>query len=88
MIRVTVRNTDCVLVRVLDHTVVSAMSISAEVILNLILAVLRHCMIILLALVASYNVIFLRVDIDVVILIVQKNIISYDEIDLGRGCKN
>ena len=70
MIRAVTRNTGCALVRVLNHTVISAMSISAEVTLNLILAVLRHCMIILLTLVVSHNVIFLRVDINVVILII------------------
>ena len=59
------------------------MSTSAEVILNLISAVLRCCTIILLTLEASYNVTFLRVDINIVILIIQKNIISYDEINLS-----
>ena len=88
VIRAVTRNTDCALVRVLDHTVISAISTSAEVISNPILAVLRHHMMILLTLVASHNMTFLRVDIDVVILIVQKNIISYNKIDLSRGCRN
>ena len=70
MIRAVARNAGHTFVRVLNHTVVSAMSISAEVTLNLISAVLRCHMIILLTLVASYNVAFLRVDINIVILIV------------------
>ena len=88
VIRVAARNTDHTLVRVLDHTLISAMSISAEVTSNLILAVLRCCTMILLTLVASHNTAFLRVDIDIVILNIYKNVISYDKIDLGRGCKN
>ena len=88
MARAAARNTGCALVRVLDYTVVSAMSTSAEVTSKPISAVLRCHMMILLTLVASHNVTFLRVDINVVILIVQKNIISYDKINLGRGCKN
>ena len=70
MIKTVTRNTSHTLVRVLNHTVISAMSISIEVTLNLISAVLRHCMIILLTLVALYNAAFLRVDIDIMILII------------------
>ena len=66
----TARNTDCTLVRVLNYTVISAMSTSVKVILNSILAVLRYYMIILLTLVVLHNVIFLRVDINIVILII------------------
>ena len=83
MIRITTRNAGHTLVRVLNHIVVSAMSISTEVTLNLILAVLRCHIIILLTLVASYNMTFLRVNINIVILIIQKNIISYNKIDLS-----
>ena len=68
--RTAARNTGCTLIRVLNYTVVSAMSISVKVTSNLISALLRHHMIILLTLIASYNVTFLRVDIDVVILII------------------
>ena len=64
------------------------MSTSAKVTLNLILAVLRCCIMILLTLVVSYNVTFLRVDINVLILIIQKNVILYDDISIGWGCKN
>ena len=46
------------------------MSISAEVTLNLILAVLRCYMIILLTLEVSHNIAFLRVNINIVILII------------------
>ena len=88
MVRVAARNIDHALVRVLNHIVVSAMSTSTEVTLNSILAVLRHHTMILLTLVASHNTAFLRVDINVVILIVQKNGISYNKINLSRGCKN
>ena len=88
MIRAAARNVSHSLVRVLDYTEISAMKTSAEVISNLISAVLRYYMMILLTLVASHNVIFLRVDIDVVILIVQKNVISYNKVDLSRDCKN
>ena len=70
MIRITARNTSCTLVRVLDYTVISVMSISAEVTLNSISAVLRYYMMIFLTLVASHNVIFLRVNINIVILII------------------
>ena len=70
MIRIAVRDTGCALVRVLNYTVVSAMSTSAEVTSNLILAVLRCCMMILLTLVKLHNVIFLRVNIDIIILII------------------
>ena len=88
MIRVTARNTGRALVRVLDHTVISAMSTCTKVTSNSILAVLRCCTMILLTLVASYNTVFLRVDINIVILFIQKNIILYDEINLSRGYKN
>ena len=88
MIKTATRNAGHTLVRVLDHTVISAISISIKVTSNLISAVLRHHMMILLTLVASHNMTFLRVDINIVILIVQKNIISYDEVSLSRGCKN
>ena len=64
------RNADCALVRVLDYTVISALSTSTEVTSNLISAVLRCHMIILLTLVVSHNMIFLRVDINIVILII------------------
>ena len=40
-------------------------------------------MMILLTLKASHNMIFLRVDIDIMILIIQKNVILYDKIDLS-----
>ena len=70
MIIMTARNTDCTLVRVLDYIVISVMSTSAEVTLNLILTVLRCHTIILLTLEALYNIIFLRVDINAVILII------------------
>ena len=70
MIRIAVKDTGCALVRVLNHTVVSAMSASAEVTSNLILSVLRCCMMILLTLVKSHNVTFLRVNIDIIILII------------------
>ena len=46
------------------------MSTSAEVTLKLILTVLRYHTIILLTLVASHNIVFLRVNINVVILII------------------
>ena len=72
VVRTAARDTDCALVRVLNY---------AEVTLNLILIVLRCCTMILLTLEESYNMIFLRVNIDVVILIVQKNDILYNEVD-------
>ena len=59
------------------------MSISAEVTSNLISAVLRHHMIILLTLETLYNITFLRVNIDIVILIIQKNVILYNKISLS-----
>ena len=86
--RTAARDTGHTLVRVLDHTVVSAMSTSTEVTLNLILAVLRCHTMVLLTLEALHNTTFLRVDINIVILIIQKNTISYNEIDLSWGCKN
>ena len=88
MARAATRNTGCTLVRVFDYTVISAMSTSAEVTSNLILAVLKYCTMIHLTLVASHNTAFLRVDINIVILIIQKNIILYNMNDLSRGCKN
>ena len=88
MARAAARNAGHTLARVLDHTVNSAMSTSAEVTSNLILTVLRCHMMILLILIISYNVILLRVDINIVILIVQKNDILYDKVGLGTGCKN
>ena len=83
MIRTAARDKGHTLVRVLDHTVISAMSISTEVILNLISAVLRYHMMILLTLEASHNIAFFRVNINIMILITQKNIILYNEIDLS-----
>ena len=66
----TARVTGHTLVRVLDYTVISVISTSAEVILNLILAVLRYYMMILLTLEVSHNMTFLRKDISFVILII------------------
>ena len=83
VIRTAARDTDCALVRVLNYIVISAMSTSTEVTLNFILAVLRCCIIILLTLEASHNVAFLRVDINIVILVIKKNIISYNKINLS-----
>ena len=88
MARAAARNASCALIRVLDHIVISAMSTSVKVTSNLISAVLRCHMIILLTLVTLHNTAFLRVDINIVILVVQKNIISYNKINLSRGCKN
>ena len=70
VIRTVTRNTGHTLVRVLKYTFISAMSTSAEVTLNLILAVLRCYTMILLTLVTLYNMTFLRVDINIVILII------------------
>ena len=70
MTRTAVRNVYHILIRVLDYTVVSAISTSAEVILNLISAVLRHYIMIVLTLVTSHKVILLRVDINIVTLII------------------
>ena len=70
MIKTVIKNTGYALIRILDYTVISAMSISIKVTLNLILAVLRSYMMILLTLVTSHNMIFLRVDINIVILII------------------
>ena len=88
MIRTAARDTDCALVRVLDDIVICAMSTSIEVTSNFISAVLRHHMMILLTLKVSHNTAFLRVDIDIVILIIQINIISYDKNDLSLDYKN
>ena len=70
VVRIAARNTSHALTRVLDYIVISAISTSAEVILNSITAVLRYHIIILLTLVASHNTVFLRVDINVMILII------------------
>ena len=70
MIRIAARDTDYTLVRVLNYIIISVISISAKVTSNSISAVLRHCMIILLTLKASHNVIFLRVNINIIILII------------------
>ena len=70
MIRIAVKNTDCALVRVLNYIVISAMSFSIEVTSNLISAVLRYYTMILLTLKVLYNIAFLRVDINIVILII------------------
>ena len=83
MIRTATRDADCALIRVLNHTVISAMSTSTEVTSNLVSAVLRFYIIILLTLKASQYMTFLRVNINVVILIIQKNIILYIKIDLS-----
>ena len=68
VVSVAARNTDYTLIRVLDNTVVSAISFSVEVILNLNLIVLRCYTMILLTLKVSHNIIFLRINIDIVIL--------------------
>ena len=70
MIRTVIRNASHTLIKVLNYTVISAMSASAEVISNLILTVLRYYTIILLTLVVSHNILFLRVNINIVILII------------------
>ena len=70
MIRITARNTDHTLIRVLNYIVVSALNISVKVTSNSILIELRYHTMILLTLVALYNAAFLRVDINVVILII------------------
>ena len=70
MIRTVTENTDCVIARILNHIVISAMSSGAEVTLNLILALLRHYIIILLTLVTLHNMTFLRVNNDIIILII------------------
>ena len=70
MIRTVIRDADHTLVRVLDYIVISAMSTSTEVTLNPISAVLRHCMMILLTLKAMYNMAILRVDINIVKIII------------------
>ena len=70
MIRTVTENASCALVRVLNCIVISAMSFSAEVTLNLIAAVLRHYMMILLTLIALNNMTFLRVDDNIMILII------------------
>ena len=83
MTRTVIRDTGHTLVRVLNYTVISAMSTSTEVTLNPILTVLRYYTMVLLTLKASHNMTFLRVDINIVILIIQKNVILYDEINLS-----
>ena len=70
MTRTAARDADHALARVLDYIVISAMSTSVEVTSNLISAVLRHHTMVLLALEVSHNVTFLRVNIDIVILII------------------
>ena len=70
MIRAAARNTGCALVRVLNHIVISAISTSAEVLLNSISVVLRCHIIILLTIVALHNTAFLRVDINIIILVI------------------
>ena len=70
MVKITARDTGHTLIRVLDHTVISAMSTGAEVTLNLNLAVLRCCIMILLTLKASHNMTFLRMNINIMILII------------------
>ena len=77
------RDASRALARVLDHTVISAMSTSTEVTLNLISAVLRCHIMVLLTLEASHYTAFLRVDINIVILLIQKNVILYNKIDLS-----
>ena len=70
MIRIVTRDASCTLIRFLNYTVISAMSISIKVTLNLISAVLRHDMMILLTLEESHNIEFLRVEINIVILLI------------------
>ena len=70
MIRTAARDTDCTLVRVLNYTVISTISTGAEVTLNSILTVLRCHTIILLTLETSHNMTFLRVNINIIILII------------------
>ena len=64
------------------------MSTGAKITSNSISAVLRCYMIILLTLKVLYNTAFLRVDINIMILIIQKNVISYNKINLSWDCKN
>ena len=82
MARTAARDIDCTLVRILDYIVISAMSTDAEVTSNLILTVLRCYTMILLKLEATHNTAFLRVDIIIMILIIQKNTISHNKINL------
>ena len=70
MLKTVVRNADHTLVRVPDHIVIIAISTSIKVTLNLISAVLKHHTMIILTLEVSHNVIFLRVNINIVILII------------------
>ena len=70
MIRTVTRDTGHALARVFNYTVISAISTGAEVTSNLTLAVLRYCIIIFLALKASHNTAFLRVNINIIILII------------------
>ena len=83
MVRIAARDTDHAIIRVLDYTIISAMSTSTKVTSNLILVVLRCHIVILLTLEALHNAAFLRVDIKIMILVIQKNIILYDEISLS-----
>ena len=64
----TARDTGCALVRVLNYIIISAISTSAEVTSNSILTVLRCYIMILLTFEISHNTVFLRVDINIVIL--------------------
>ena len=79
MVRTAARDTGRALVRVLYYTIISTVSTSVEVTFNPISALLRCHIMILLTLKASHNIVFLRVDINIVKLIIQKNIISYDK---------
>ena len=90
MIRTAARDTDCTFVTLSELLIIqflSAMSINLKVTFNSILTVLRHYIIILLTLEVSHNVIFLRVDIVIVVLIIQKNIVLYNKVCLNWGCK-
>ena len=70
MIRTVARNTDYALIKVLNYIVVSAISTSTKFTSNLILVVLRYYIMILSTLVTSHNMIFLRVNINIIILII------------------
>ena len=70
MVKTVIKNTGCAFIRVLNYTVISAMSISAEVTLNFILIVLRYYIIVLLTHVVVYNITLFRVDIHIVIFII------------------
>ena len=70
IVRAAARDMSHALVRVLNYTVISTISTSTEVTSNLILAVLRCYMMILLTLKISHNIKYHRVDINVMILII------------------